>query len=52
MYKPPTEPFVQPALGHISLPHIVIGDFNSHTTWRYTTTDDDGNVVEQWEVCV
>ena len=49
VYKPPTEPFVLPALGHSNLPHIVISDFHSHnTTWGHTTTDDDGNAVEQW----
>ena len=31
VYKPPNEKFVLPALGHGNLPHIVIGDFNSHT---------------------
>ena len=41
MYKPPNEKFVLRAL--------VIGDFNSHsTTWGYTNTDDNGEVVEQW----
>ena len=40
VYKPPTERFVLPALRHVNLPHIVIGDFNSYsTTWGYTTTD-------------
>ena len=30
-------------------PHIVIGDFNSHSNlWGYTTTDSDGEAVEQW----
>ena len=34
VYIPPNEMFVLPALGHGNLPHIVIGDFNSHsTTW-------------------
>ena len=34
VYKPPNEKFVLPALGYGNLPHIVIGDFNSHsTTW-------------------
>ena len=43
VYKPQNEKFVLPA------PHIVIGDFNSHsTTWGYTTTDDNGEAVEQW----
>ena len=49
VYKPPNEKFVLPALGHGNLPHIVIGDFNSHsTTWGYTNTDDNGEAVEQW----
>ena len=30
-------------------PHIVIGDFNIHSTlWVYTITDSDGEAVEQW----
>ena len=34
VYIPPNEKFVLPALGHGNLPHIVIGDFNSHSiTW-------------------
>ena len=49
VYKPPNEKFVLPALGNGNLPHIVIGDFNSHsTTWGYTNTDDNGEAVEQW----
>ena len=41
VYKPPNDPFELPALGHRNLPHIVIGDFNSHsTTWGYTNTDN------------
>ena len=48
LYKPPNEKFVLPALGHGNLHHIVIGDFNSHsTTWGYTNTDDNGEAVEQ-----
>ena len=47
VYKPPNEKFVLPALGNGNLPHIVIGDFNSHsTTWGYTNTDDNGEAVE------
>ena len=35
-----TEKCVLPAVEHGNLPHIVIGDLNSHiTTWRYTMTD-------------
>ena len=49
VYKPPNEKFVLPALGHGNLPHIVIGEFNSHsTTWGYTITNDNGEAVEQW----
>ena len=32
VYKPPTEPFVLPALEHSNLLHHVISDFNSHNT--------------------
>ena len=47
VYKPPNDPFELPALRHRNLPHIVIEDFNSHsTTWGYTSTDNEG---EQWE---
>ena len=47
--KPPAERFVLPAVGYRNLPHIVIGDFNSHiTTWGYTTTDNNGEAVEHW----
>ena len=49
VYKPPNEKFVLPALGHRNLPHIVIRDFNSHSTaWGYTNTDDNRETVEQW----
>ena len=49
VYKPPNDQFELPALGHRNLPHIVIGDFNSHsTTWGYTNTDNEGEAVEQW----
>ena len=48
MYKPPPELFRLPALGQRIKPHIVIGDFNSHSTlWGYTTTNSDGESVEQ-----
>ena len=47
VYKPPNDAFELPALGHRNLPHIVIGDFNSHsTTWGYTNTDNEGEAVE------
>ena len=49
VYKPPNDSSELPALGHTNLPHIVIGDFNSHsTTWSYATTDNEGEAVEQW----
>ena len=49
VYKPANEKFALSALGNRKLPHIVIGDFNSHsTTWGYTTTYDNGEAVEQW----
>ena len=48
VYKPPNDPFELPALGYRNLPHIVIGDFNSNsTTWGYTSTDNEGEAVEQ-----
>ena len=49
MYKPPPQPFRLPTLGQRNRPHIVIGDFSSHITlWGYTTTNSDGEYVEQW----
>ena len=49
LYKPPNDQFTLPALGHRDLPHIVIGDFNSHSTsWGYDTTYNNGEAVEQW----
>ena len=49
LYKPPPEPFLIHPLGQRIKPRIVIGDFNSHSTlWGYTTTDSDGEAVEQW----
>ena len=49
LYKPPPESFLLPPLGQRIKPHIVIRDFNSHSTlWGYTTTDSDGEAVEQW----
>ena len=49
MYKPPPEPFRLPALGQRNKPYILIGYVNSHSTlWGYTTTNSDGESVEQW----
>ena len=37
LYKPPLEPFLLPRRGHRIKPHIVIGNFNSHSSlWGYT----------------
>ena len=47
VYKLPNDNCVLPPLGYATLPHIVIGYFNSHsTTWGYTITDDNGEAVE------
>ena len=47
MYKPPPGPFLLLLLGQRIKPHIVIGDFNSHSClWGYTTMDSDGEAVE------
>ena len=49
VYKSPNDSFELPALDHTNLPHIVIGDFNGHsTTWGYASTDNEGEAVEQW----
>ena len=49
MYKLPLDPFRLPALVQRNKPHIIIGDFNSNSTlWGYTTTNSDGESVEQW----
>ena len=51
VYQQPNDQFELPALGHRYLPHIVIGDFNSHnTSLGYDTTDNNGEAVEQWAV--
>ena len=49
VYKPPNNQFELPTLGQTDLPHIVIGDFNSHSTpWSYDTLDKNREAVEQW----
>ena len=36
VYKPPAEQFLLSPLGNRNMPHIVIGDFNSHSTlWGF-----------------
>ena len=49
VYKPPATPFKLPPLLQPHKNRIVIGDFNSHDIqWRYNSTNEDGNAVEQW----
>ena len=49
VFMPPNDHFAFPAPAHRDLPHIVIGDFNSHSTsWGYDTTNNNGEAVEQW----
>ena len=43
MYKPPPEPFLLPPLGQRIKPHIVIGDFNSHSTLQIATEKGSSN---------
>ena len=46
VYKSPAEQFLFSPLEGRNISHIVIGDFNSHTTlWGYTSTDNDGEAV-------
>ena len=48
VYKP-NEQFLLPPLGRRNMPHIVIGEFNSHNSlWGYTATDNDEEAVELW----
>ena len=48
LYKPPNNQFELPALDHIKLSHIVIGDFNSQSTsWGYDTADDNGEASKR-----
>ena len=47
MYKPPNDLLELPALGLRKLPHIVIGNFNSHsTTCGYASTDNYGEACD------
>ena len=49
VYKPPNDPFELPALSYIDLPHIAIGDFNSHSTPKgYDNIDNNREALEQW----
>ena len=44
LYKPRNEQFILPTVGHRNMLHIVIGDFNTHSTssWECNVTDDNG----------
>ena len=45
VYRPPNDQLELPAPGHRDCTHIVIGDINSHSTFRgYATTE----AIEQW----
>ena len=45
-YKPPAEQFLLPPHGNRNMPHIVIGEVNSHNTlWGYTSSDNDGEAM-------
>ena len=46
MYKPPHEQFRLPALGQRNKPHVVIGDFYSHSVFWGHTTNRDGEWVD------
>ena len=49
--KPPGERFSfhQPPTAVGDQQHVIIGDFNSHSsTWGYATTNIDGELVEDW----
>ena len=51
VYKPPASEFKWPSLPErCRRPlHLVIGDFNSHSTaWGYEQNDCDGDLVEAW----
>ena len=51
VYKSPGERFSfhQPPTAVGDQQHVIIGDFNSHSsTWGYATTNTDGELVEDW----
>ena len=48
-YKPHNQAFDFRSSTTYTLLHVIIGDFNSHSTeWRYRSTNDDGTLVERW----
>ena len=51
MYKPPPEPFRLPTLGQRNKLHIVIGDFNSHSTPQQTATENMWSNVRTQTTC-
>ena len=47
VYKTRNNQFTPPALGYRNMSHIVIGDFNRHSTsWGYNVTDDKGEAFK------
>jgi hypothetical protein len=51
IYKPPNADFTfeKPSNFENSSTKIVAGDFNSHSpTWRYSETDKNGEMVQEW----
>ena len=51
VYKPPAEQFLLPPLGSRNMPHIVIGDFNSHNTVTVTTQPEE-RVEPRPHICI
>ena len=50
VYKLPYDECVLQALGHGNLPHIVIGDFNSHSPHRDTTQTTMEKRLNSWQI--
>ena len=48
--KPPTRQFQfdNPDSLDYNNTNVAIGDFNSHSTWGYNNTDENGDLVEEW----
>ena len=48
-YKPPNQAFDFRSSTTDAPLHLIIGDFNSHSTeWGYRSTNDGGTLVERW----
>ncbi|UYV64706.1 hypothetical protein LAZ67_3001719 [Cordylochernes scorpioides] len=49
IYKPPSQDWNQQVLPNTSHPSLYCGDFNSHhNSWGYTTTNTNGELLEEW----